>query len=219
MDALDQPLSATILAFDYLGDVVCAMTGALAAGRHRMDVIGCLMIGTVTGIGGGTTRDLLLGRRVWWTTNPEELILCVAAAAVAYLFIRTAAGSGRHIVWLDAVGLSAFTVVGCHVALSAGAPFVVAVFMGMVTAAGGGMIRDLLTNTQPMILSPGELYATAALGGAFIYTLAVRLDASALTAQLLGFVTVLSLRGASIVFGVRTGPPGEVLRWVRPDGR
>jgi len=87
--------------------------------------------------------------------------------------------------------------------------------MGMLTATGGGVIRDVLTNTKPMILSAGELYATAALGGAFVYALMMHLQASAALAQFLGFLTVLILRGASILFGVRTGPPGEFLRWGR----
>lgn len=215
MDNLDQPLSSTILAFNYVGDVVFAMSGALTAGRHKMDVIGYLMIGVITGIGGGTLRDLLLGRKVWWTTDPTELMLCATAALVAYFFIRSSTGPDRRIVWLDAVGLGSFAVVGCQVALSFGAPFVVAVFMGMLTATGGGVIRDVLTNTQPMILSAGELYATAALGGAFVYALTIVLQGSALIAQVLGFLTVLVLRAASILFGVRTGPPGAFLQWGR----
>ena len=219
MDNLDQPLSSTILALNYMGDVVFAMSGALTAGRHKMDVIGYLMIGVITGIGGGTLRDVLLGRKVWWTTDPTELILCGSAALVAYSFIRNTTGPDKRIVWLDAIGLGSFAVVGCHVALAFGAPFVVAVFMGMLTATGGGVIRDVLTNTQPMILSAGELYATAALGGAFVFALTIQMQGSALIAQGLGFLTVLSLRAASIVFGVRTGPPGQLLRWDRPGRR
>jgi uncharacterized membrane protein YeiH len=89
--------------------------------------------------------------------------------------------------------------------------------MGMLTATGGGVIRDVLTNTKPMILSAGELYATAALGGACVYALMVQLQTSALIAQFLGFLTVLILRSASILFGVRTGPPGELLLWGRNE--
>ena len=218
MDNIGQPLSTTILAFNYLGDVVFAMSGALTAGRHKMDVVGYLMVGAITGIGGGTLRDLLLGRRGWWTANPDELMLCVVASLVAYFFIRNTTKHDGRIVWLDAIGLSSFAVVGAHVALTAGTPFVVAVFLGMLTATGGGVIRDVLTGTQPMILSPGELYATAALGGAFVYTLVVHLGGSALIAQLSGFLTVLILRSVSILFGVRTGPPGAFLQRVRPGG-
>lgn len=217
MDNLNQPLSSTILWMNYLGDIVFAVSGALAAGRKKMDIVGYVLIGTITGIGGGTLRDLLLGRKVWWTTNPEELVICIVASMIAFFFIKNAAKQNRSIVWLDAVGLGAFAVVGAHIALVTGASFIVAVFMGMLTATGGGAIRDVLTNTKPMILSAGELYATAALGGAFVYALLMHYQASALVAQFLGFLTVLILRSASIVFGVRTGPPGELFTLEKPS--
>lgn len=213
MNNLNQQLSSTILGMNYLGDVVFAVSGALTAGRNKMDLIGYVMIGTITGIGGGTLRDLLLGRKVWWINNPQELMICVISSIIAYFFIKNTTQHRQSIVWLDAVGLGAFAVVGCHAGFICGASFIVAVFMGMLTATGGGVIRDVLTNTKPMILSAGELYATAALGGAFVYALMIQLQASAPLAQLLGFLTVLILRGASILFGVRTGPPGDFLRW------
>ena len=129
MDNLEQPLSTAILGMNYLGDVVFAVSGALTAGRNKMDLIGYVMIGTITGIGGGTLRDLLLGRKVWWTTNPQELMLCVVASVIAYFFIRHSTKHYSSIVWLDAIGLSSFAVVGCHIGLICGAPFEVAVFM------------------------------------------------------------------------------------------
>jgi len=75
----NEPLTASILVIMYFGDVVFAVSGALTAARHRMDVMGFVLIGTITGTGGGTTRDLLLGRTVWWTQDPLELTLCVTA--------------------------------------------------------------------------------------------------------------------------------------------
>jgi uncharacterized membrane protein YeiH len=84
-----EPLSTSILAIMYFGDVVFAVSGALTAARYRMDVLGFVMIGTITGIGGGTTRDLLLGRTVWWTQDPSELILCVAASLDTVAGVRT----------------------------------------------------------------------------------------------------------------------------------
>ncbi len=216
MDNLNQPLSSTILAMNYLGDVVFAVSGALAAGRNKMDIVGYVLIGTITGIGGGTLRDLLLGRKVWWTTNPEELVICVVASMIAFFFIENTSKQHRSIVWLDAVGLGAFAVVGSNIALASGASFIVAVFMGMLTATGGGVIRDILTQTKPMILSAGELYATAALGGAFVYALMMNLQVPALVSQFVGFLTVLILRSASIVFGLRTGSSGKLLTWEKP---
>jgi hypothetical protein len=211
MDNLNLPLSPTILGMNYLGDIVFAVSGALTAGRHKMDIVGYVLIGTITGIGGGTLRDLLLGRKVWWISNPDELMLCVVASVIAFFFMSLTKNNNRSIIWLDAVGLGAFAVVGCHVGLICGAPFVVAVFMGMLTATGGGVIRDVLTNTKPMILSAGQLYATAALGGSFVYAMMITQQASPLLAQALGFLTVLALRTASIVFGIGTGLSGELL--------
>jgi uncharacterized membrane protein YeiH len=181
-----------------------------------MDIIGFVLIGTITGIGGGTTRDLLLGRRVWWTQDPLELILCVSAALVTFFFIRSDITQRKGMIWSDALGLAAFAVVGCHVALAFGAPFVIAVFMGMVTATGGGLIRDLLTNTQSMILC-GQLYATAALLGSLMYASMTCLGAPKILAELVAFLAALTLRASAIIFDIRMGPPGEFIRIAKAD--
>jgi uncharacterized membrane protein YeiH len=211
MAPASEPLTTSILAIMYFGDVVFAVSGALTAARYRMDVLGFVLIGTITGIGGGTTRDLLLGRTVWWTQDPLELILCVAAALVTFFFIRSDITRRKGMIWADALGLSAFGVVGCYVALKFSAPFVIAVFMGMVTATGGGVIRDVLTQTQPMILC-GELYATAALVGSLGYAAMVNLALPEGAAELLAFLAAFSLRAAAIIFNIRMGPPGEFIR-------
>ena len=114
-----------------------------------MDIIGYVLIGTITGIGGGTVRDLLLDRTVWWTQNPVELLLCVGVSLLAFFIIPGKVEHRRWMTWSDALGLSAFTVIGCHVALSEGVPAVVAIFMGMLTATGGGVIRDTRYADQP----------------------------------------------------------------------
>ncbi|REK17438.1 MAG: trimeric intracellular cation channel family protein [Planctomycetota bacterium] len=202
------PLTASILALMYGGDVVFSISGALTAGRSRMDIIGFVLIGTITGIGGGTTRDLLLGRTVWWTENPSELILCIAAALATFLFIRTDISKHRVMVWADAVGLAAFAIVGCHIALEFGSPFVIAVFMGMVTATGGGVIRDVLTGNRPMVLC-GQIYATAALAGSLGYATLIYLGAAELPAEIIAVAAALSLRASAILFDIRMGPPGE----------
>jgi uncharacterized membrane protein YeiH len=211
MAPASEPLTSSILVFMYFGDVVFSVSGALTAARYRMDIIGFVLIGTITGIGGGTTRDLLLGRGVWWTQDPFELILCVAAALVTFFFIRSDITQRKGMIWSDALGLAAFGVVGCHVALEFGAPFVIAVFMGMVTATGGGVIRDVLTNTQPMILS-GQLYATAALFGSLTYASMDYLGVPKIPAELAAFLAAFALRASAIIFDIRMGPPGEFMR-------
>ncbi len=211
-----EPLSTSILAIMYFGDVVFAVSGALTAARYRMDVLGFVLIGTITGIGGGTIRDLLLGRTVWWTQDPLELILCVAASLATFFFITSDITRRKGMIWADALGLAAFGVVGSHVALEFGAPFVVAVFMGMVTATGGGVIRDVLTNTQPMILS-GQLYATAALLGSLSYASLRYLGVPEIAAEPVAFLAAFSLRASAIIFNIRMGPPGEFIRFGKTD--
>ncbi|TWT81265.1 hypothetical protein CA13_27160 [Planctomycetes bacterium CA13] len=206
-----EPLSTSILAIMYAGDVVFAISGALCAARHRMDALGFVLIGTITGIGGGTTRDLLLGRTVWWTQDPAELVLCMVAALATYFFIKHDISQRKGMIWSDALGLACFGVVGCHVALGFGAPFIVAVFLGMVTATGGGVIRDTMTQTQPMILC-GELYATAALAGSLTYAVLIQLSLPEGVAEGLAFLIAFSLRAATILFNIRMGPPGEFIR-------
>jgi uncharacterized membrane protein YeiH len=211
-----EPLSASILAIMYFGDVVFAISGALTAARYRMDVLGFVMIGTITGIGGGTTRDLLLGRTVWWTQQPLELILCVAASLATFFFIRSDVTRRKGMIWADTLGLSVFGVVGCHIALDFGAPFVIAVFMGMVTATGGGVIRDVLTNTQPMIVS-GQVYATAALLGSLSYGSMRYVGVAEIPAELVACLAAFSLRASAIIFDIRMGPPGAFIRFGKPD--
>ena len=210
-ETTSEPLSTSILAIMYFGDVVFAVSGALTAARYRMDVLGFVLIGTVTGIGGGTTRDLLLGRTVWWTQNPLELLLCVGASLITFFWITTDITRKKGMIWSDALGLSVFGVVGCYIALEFGAPFVIAVFMGMVTATGGGVIRDVITNTQPMILS-GQPYATVALLGAFCYASLRSVGAPELVSEAVSCTAAFALRAWAILYDVRMGPPGEFLR-------
>ncbi|MCB0939415.1 MAG: trimeric intracellular cation channel family protein [Mycobacterium sp.] len=205
------PLTTSILSISYFGDVVFAFSGALTAARYRMDVVGFVLIGTVTGIGGGTIRDLLLGRAVWWTKNPFELVLCMVAALATFVVVGRRINYRRGMIWADALGLSAFAVVGCHVALRSGAPLVVAIFMGVVTATGGGVFRDVLTNTHPMITS-GQPYATAALLGSFTYGLLHHFGAPEIPAELVSVAAGFTLRASAIILDIRMGPPGEFLR-------
>jgi uncharacterized membrane protein YeiH len=206
----NEPLTASILAIMYFGDVVFSISGALTAARYRMDVLGFVLIGTITGIGGGTTRDLLLGRTVWWTHDPTELILCVAASLVTFFFITSDITRRKGMIWADALGLSVFGVVGCHIALQFGTPFVIAVFMGMVTATGGGVIRDVLTSSQPMILC-GQPYATAAILGSLSYAVLRYLAVPEIPAEAIACLSAFALRACAIIFDIRMGPPGEFI--------
>jgi uncharacterized membrane protein YeiH len=216
MPTSTDPLSVSILTIMYFGDVVFAVSGALTAARYRMDVLGYVLIGTITGIGGGTTRDLLLGRTVWWTQNPTELFLCVAASLVTFFFVTSDITRRKGMIWADTLGLSVFGVVGCHIALEFGSPFPIAVFMGMVTATGGGVIRDIMTNTQPMIVS-GQVYATAALLGSLIYGSMRQMGFAEIPSETVAVLAAFALRASAIAFDIRMGPPGAFIRIGKAD--
>ena len=207
---VEQP-AAGLLALNYLGDVVFAASGALAAGRQRMDVVGFVLIGTITGIGGGTLRDVLLGLPAWWTKDPRELLLCVGVGVLTYVGVPSGVAHQRWLVWCDALGLAAFAVVGAHAALVASSSVPVAIFLGVVTATGGGVVRDTLCGSRPLIAS-GQLYATAALGSAACYTALAAYGVSGPVAQAAAFATGFVLRAIAILCDVRLGPPGEALR-------
>lgn len=210
METAPASIGIIMLTIMYAGDIVFAISGALNAARHRMDVLGFVLIGTITGIGGGTTRDIIMNRTVWWTKDPTELLLCMAVALVTFFFIKTDISNRKWMIWSDAIGLACFSVVGCHTALAFGVSFPVAVFLGMITATGGGVIRDVLTQTQPMILC-GEVYATAALVGSLGYALLSRTGLPEGLAELFAFLAAFALRACAIIFNIRMGPPGEFI--------
>jgi uncharacterized membrane protein YeiH len=213
-----ESLTISILAIMYFGDVVFAISGALMASRYKMDIVGFIMIGSITGIGGGTIRDLLLGRTVWWTHDPTELILVVTASVITFFFISNEMTRKKGAVWADALGLSVFAVVGANIALSFGSPFLIAVVVGMITATGGGVIRDMITNNLPMIMS-GQLYATAALFGSLSYVSLRYLGAGEITSEIVGVLAAFTLRASAIIFDIKMGPPGSFIRIGKTDNK
>ncbi len=196
------------------GTVVFAISGALAAGRYRMDPIGFMVLGTVTAIGGGTIRDLLLGQPVTWIVNPGVLGLTVIVSLVTYFFIPGRTLRWKALTWSDALGLAAFTVAGAEAARAAGAGWVIVVAMAMISAVGGGVLRDLLSNQLPFVLR-GELYASTSLAGAAAFVGLQALGVGTPLSMLAGFVVTLALRGSAIVYRLELGAPGEWLRFAR----
>ena len=145
-------LEAMTQALDLLGVAVFAVTGALTASRKRMDIFGFALLATVTGIGGGTLRDLLVGVPVNWVSDPLQAIVCVCVAAVVFFTAHILASRYRLVLWFDALGRSVFAVSGAQVAHGAGTGAFVAVVMGVVSATFGGIIRDLLGGESMLIL-------------------------------------------------------------------
>ncbi|WP_210768898.1 trimeric intracellular cation channel family protein [Deefgea sp. CFH1-16] len=145
-----------------------AMTGALAAGRRNMDIFGVSVIAFLTALGGGTVRDILLGRYpIAWTQHPEYVALVIASGIAAVLISRHMKRLNRLFMFLDALGLIAFTIIGCDVALEMNYHPLIVLLSGMITGIAGGILRDMLCNRVPIVF--------------FARTLRQRLDAGWLT--------------------------------------
>lgn len=160
MTTPDLPLSAIPAALDLTGIAVFALTGALLAAKLRQTFVTLAFFALVTGVGGGSIRDLLIGAPVFWIHDPWVAPVCLGTALVAW-FTPTRWWDGELLDWADAVGLAAYSVIGTAKSLAYGVPAVPAVLMGVITGCVGGIIRDVLAG-RPSILMRPELYVTAA---------------------------------------------------------
>ena len=190
-----------LIALDWFGIAVFAATGALVASRKEMDVFGFALLAIVTGVGGGTVRDLLLGRLpVFWVQEPAYILVCVIVAVVLFFTAHLPESRYRLLLWFDAIGLSLFAVVGADRALDVTPNPIIAVVMGVITATFGGIIRDILGGEIPVLLRK-EIYVTAALAGAGVYVGGQALGIAEPNALLAGFLACLLVRGLALWFG------------------
>lgn len=199
---MTEPTAVPLLlqGLDYAGVAVFAVTGALVAARKRHDLVAFAFFAAVTGIGGGTLRDLLLGVPVFWIEAQGYLIVTTLAAFAVWLVGTGSTARERWLLWLDAVGLAAYCVLGTAKALSVGAPPVVAVVMGVLTATFGGVVRDLVAG-EPSVLLKREIYITAALAGASVYTILAVAGMDASSASVIAFTAALFIRAGALWFG------------------
>lgn len=181
---------------------VNALTGVLDAGRKQMDLVGVVMVGTATALGGGTVRDILLQRPVFWLSDQIYLIVAVATTLIIFFAVRGLRLPQQLFLIPDAIGLALFTVVGTQISLQAGAPWLAASLLGVITGVVGGVVRDVLCNEVPLIFVRGELYATAAWIGALALIGLQSLGVSAIIAAWAGMATVLAVRLAAMAFKI-----------------
>ena len=164
-----ESLDIALRLIDFAAIFVFAASGALVASRKQMDAVGFILIGCITGFGGGTVRDLLLGRTpLFWLRAPELLAIAALGALLVFFFAHKVESRFKTLLWLDAVGLALYGVLGAEIALIAGAEPWAAVLLGTVTATAGGILRDVVCNELPLILRR-EIYITAAAAGAAAY--------------------------------------------------
>lgn len=186
---------------DYAGVAVFAATGALAASRKELDLIGFVFLAAVTGIGGGTIRDLILGAApVFWVDRPLYIGVCAIVAVLVFFTAHLVESRYRLLVWLDAVGLSAYSVMGAAKGLAATGSMTVAIVMGVLTATFGGILRDLLSG-EPSVLMRPEIYVTAALSGAAVFVAASFIGLPLAAASAAGVLAAFAVRGGALYFG------------------
>ncbi|MGH8496188.1 MAG: trimeric intracellular cation channel family protein [Gammaproteobacteria bacterium] len=191
----------TIAVLDWLGVIVFAATGALVASRKSMDIVGFVLLGTVTGIGGGTIRDVLLGSYpILWVGQPGYLAACAAVSVVVFFTAHLLHSRYRLLLWFDAMGLAIFAVAGAEKGLLLGASPLVAVTVGVISATFGGIIRDVLGDEPSVILRP-EVYVTAALVAAMVFIAASLLAVPRDIAVVIGVLAGLLVRGGALLRG------------------
>jgi len=183
----------------YAGLAVFAASGAIAAARAKHTIIEFIFFATVTGIGGGTLRDLLIGVPVFWVHQNAYLAVC-AGVAISVWLLGTRFWQFRALLWLDAIGLAAFSVIGAAKALDAGVSPLGAVAMGVLTGTFGGIIRDVLAN-QPSILLGREIYVSAAMLGSAVFVLLAGAGLDTFVAGIIGALAGFGLRAGGLAFG------------------
>ena len=188
---------------DLFGVAVFAISGALAGIAAQLDLLGILVLASVTAVGGGTIRDLLLSRHpIFWIEDPGPLFSIACATALTLLWVHFFPIPTSALLIADALGLALFAMSGARIAESAGCHPLVVILMGTLTGSGGGVVRDLLSARVPLILRQ-DIYASAAIAGVAIYLLMRAAKVPAGFALAAGFVTVTATRLAAIAFDLR----------------
>jgi len=206
----------TIYLLDLFGVFVFAISGAMAADRRRMDLFGFIVIALLPALGGGTLRDMIIDAPVFWLTDPTYLLVSLTAAVVTFVAANAIHRAGQWLLWADAVGLSLFCVLGAAKTLALGHNPVIAMFMGVMTAVVGGIVRDVVCNEIPLILRQ-DVYATAAFAGAVSYVTLMALQVDDQVAIGVGAVVCFTVRAAALKWKLslpRRGgrPPAETRR-------
>jgi len=190
-----------------------AMSGALAAGRRNLDIFGVAVIAFVTALGGGTIRDMVLGHfPIGWTQHPEYIYLVITAGLLTTLIARYIHHLKRLFLVLDAMGLIAFSLIGCEIALDMNYALVVVIIAGMITGIFGGVLRDVLCNQVPVVFQR-ELYASISLAICILFLSLRALGVDADLNTVISFAVGLTLRLLAIWRGWRLPIFSYQQRW------
>ena len=207
-------LTHALTAIESAATIAFALSGLLEAARKRLDAVGVCMVAGLAAFGGGTLRDILLDRRpFFWVAHAGWLWVLLTLCVLAMFFMRARhfAPTERAMQWPDALGLGLFTASGTQIALQTGAPAIVAVLMGVVTAVFGGVLRDIVCNEIPSAFRDHRPYALCAFAGAWVLIAAQWLGAADRLALVSATLVAAAMRGLALATGF------TLPRW-SPDG-
>jgi uncharacterized membrane protein YeiH len=195
---MDNPVTPLVTALDLFGTFIFGLTGAFRAIKYELNILGVIVLATAVGVGGGMTRDMLLGSvpPAALTSTSYLIITCLSGVCV-FLFARHIAPTWSAILYADAVGLAVFTFVGAEKAYLAGLGPVGIMVIGTIASVGGGVYRDVLTGEMPVVFT-GEIYASACLAGGVVYWLFARMGAAQPVTFAACALTVLMVRVAAM---------------------
>jgi uncharacterized membrane protein YeiH len=188
---------------DYTAVFVFAVAGALSASRAQLDIVGFVFIASLTAVGGGTVRDLLLDRPVFWMADPRYLGVAAAAAVIVFFTAHLVESRYRTLLWFDAAALAVAVPAGVAAAAASGQPASIVLLMGVVTGCLGGLMRDVVCNEVPLVLKQGELYVTCAFAGAATALAVLAATGQPLPALIACAAITFATRAGSMAFGWR----------------
>jgi len=191
----------------YIAVTASAISGALEARKNEMDIVGAMTIAFVTAFGGGTIRDLLLGRTpIFWVTDSFLSVITFFVAIISFYWLNNISDKMLNVP--DAIGLSMFSILGATYALEINANAIVAILMGFITGIFGGVLRDLMCNRIPSVFrNSTELYATCSFIGTSIFVLLAWLQVNALIASIIGAFIIFVLRLLAVQFKITLPTP------------
>ena len=184
---------------EILGTLAFAISGIRLASAKRFDWFGAYVVGLITAIGGGTIRDLLLDTTAFWMLNNIYLTVTAVALLLVIIFGRYLIRLNNTFFIFDTIGLALFVVVGIQKTIAADFPFWIAIIMGTITGAAGGVLRDILINEVPLIFRK-EIYAMACVFGGIVYWICYRLDCAPHLTQILTALTVIATRIVAVKY-------------------
>ncbi len=189
-----------VIVLDFIGITLFAVTGALVASRKQLDIISFMFLAMVTGTGGGTVRDLVLGVPVFWIEQPIFVVICALAAIFTFFTAHLLESRYFWLLWLDAVALAAYAVFGAYKGLLVTGSPVIGVVMGMLTGGLGGVFRDVLANEQSILMRK-DIYIGAAMAGGVVFVSCIGAGLDQYMAAIAGTISAFLTRCGALVFG------------------